>query len=87
MQAALKAATDEETRKKIIMIALIPIISVLLILTMFVYLISHPWEYFGSIFPSSNSTQIKQFHDKYYIVPQESNATKNESSNVDADSK
>ena len=30
-QIALKAATDEEARKKIIMIALIPIVSVLLI--------------------------------------------------------
>ena len=86
-QAALKLINDEEARKKVFMIILIPIISVLLILTMFVYLIAHPWEYFGTIFSSSNATQIKQFHDKYYIVPKESNTTKNESSNDVADSK
>ena len=86
VQEALKAATDEEARKKIILIVMIPIIAVIIILTMFTYLISHPWEFFGTMFTGGQSTQIKQFHDQYYIEPEiEENTNDSSVSSTDSD--
>ena len=66
-QLALKAAADEEARKRIIMIALIPVISVLLILTMFVYIITHPLEYLSTIFSDNELAQVTQLHDSFSL--------------------
>jgi hypothetical protein len=66
-QIALKAATDEETRKKIIMIVLIPIVSVLLILSMFVYIITHPLDFLGTMFSGNELTQVTQLHDQFSL--------------------
>lgn len=66
-QIALKAATDEEARKKIIMIALIPIVSVLLILSMFVYIITHPLDFLGTMFSGNELTQVIQLHDQFSL--------------------
>ena len=66
-QLALKAFTDEETRKRIIMIALIPVISVLLILTMFVYIITHPLDFLGKMFSGNQLTQVTQLHDQFAL--------------------
>ena len=48
--------TDEETRKKVIAIALTPIISVVLILTMAFYILAHPIEFLKTVF--TNDTDI-----------------------------
>lgn len=66
-QIALKAATDEDARKKIIMIALIPVVSVLLILSMFVYIITHPLDFLGTIFSGNELTQATQLHEQFSL--------------------
>lgn len=66
-QVALKVATDEETRKKIIMIVLTPVIVVLLILTMFVYIITHPLDFLGTMFSGNELTQVTQLHDQFSL--------------------
>jgi len=66
-QIALKAATDEEARKKIIMIALIPVVSVLLILSIFVYIVTHPLDFLGTIFSGNELNQVTQLHEQFSL--------------------
>jgi len=66
-QLALKAASDEEARKRIVIIALIPIISVLLILTMFVDIITHPLDQLGTLFSGNELTQVMQLQDQFSL--------------------
>lgn len=57
-QIAIRAATDEETRKKIIMIALVPLIVVLLILTLFVYILTSPLSFLASFLTNGNEIAL-----------------------------
>lgn len=66
-QLALKAVTDDEAQKKIIIIALIPVMSVLLILTMFVYIITHPLDQLGTLFSGNELTKVTQLHDQFSL--------------------
>lgn len=66
-QLALKVITDEEARKRIVIIALIPIISVLLILTMFVDIITHPLDQLGTLFSDNELTQVMQLQDQFSL--------------------
>ena len=56
-QAAIKILTDEETRKKVIAIALIPIISIVIIIGIPFYILTHPLEFLGTLF-SGNSASV-----------------------------
>lgn len=66
-QLALKTATDAQARKRIIIIALIPLISVLLILTMFVYIITNPLDSLGKIFSDREIDHATQLHNQYSL--------------------
>ncbi|MCX7748247.1 MAG: C39 family peptidase [Clostridia bacterium] len=66
-KAAIKAATDEEARKKIVIIILIPVISVLLILTMFTYIITHPLDFLSTIFSGNELTQVTEMHNDFSL--------------------
>lgn len=66
-QAALEIAKNEEIRKKVIMIALIPIISVLLILSMFTYIITHPLDMLSAILSGNELTQATELHNRFSL--------------------
>lgn len=66
-QIALKAATDEEARRRIIMIAMLPIVSVLIILSMFVYIITHPIDYLRTMFSGNELIQITNLHEQFSL--------------------
>lgn len=50
VKAAIQVITDEETRKKVITIALIPIISVVMILSMAFYILTNPIDFLSGLF-------------------------------------
>lgn len=64
-QAALKLATDEETRKRLLLIILIPLLCVVFILTAFVYMLSHPLESLGEFFDSQAITEVEHLQNDY----------------------
>lgn len=64
-QAALKLTTDEQARKRLLLIILVPILSVLLILTAFVYILTHPLECLGQLFDAKAITQVEQLQSDY----------------------
>lgn len=66
-QAAFKVATDEEARKKVIMIALIPVISMIIVLTMFFYIISHPIDFLSKTFFGNEFSVVTNMHDDFSI--------------------
>jgi len=70
VKVAISVATDEEMRKKILIIFLIPIIAVLLILSMFYYILSQPFAVLTDILGGSSDTPyIEKFRsDKGYIL-------------------
>lgn len=61
-QAAIKVVSDEETRKKVIAIALIPIITIVIIIGIPLYIITHPLEFLGELF-GGNATSIQAATD------------------------
>lgn len=81
-RVALKMATDEEMRKKIVTIALIIIISVLLILTMFVYIVINPLEQLGTLFSGNELIQATQLHDQF---PLNQNTNENDKDKNDSE--
>lgn len=64
-QAALKLATDEEARKKLLIIILIPVLCVVLILTTFVYILTHPLEFLGEFFDTKAFTEVEHLQNEY----------------------
>ena len=65
-QLAIKTITDEESRNKIVAIVIIPIIIVLLILSMFVYILSSPLPFITNFFTGANEkSALEQFKAKY----------------------
>jgi hypothetical protein len=64
-QAALKLISDERTRKRLLIIILAPILSVILILTAFVYILTHPLEFLSQQFDAKTITQVEQMQKDY----------------------
>lgn len=64
-QIALKLATDEEARKRIFMIILIPVLSLVLILTTFLYILTHPLEFLNDFFDTNAITEVENLQRDY----------------------
>lgn len=64
-QAALKLATDEKARKRLLFIILTPVLCVVLILTTFVYILTHPLEFLGEFFDSQAITEVEHLQNDY----------------------
>lgn len=64
-QAALKLASDEEARKRLLIIILAPLLCVVLILTAFVYILTHPLEFLGEFFDSRAITEVERLQNDY----------------------
>lgn len=64
-QAALKLASDEEARKRLLIIILTPLLCVVLILTAFVYILTHPLEFLGEFFDSRAITEVERLQNDY----------------------
>lgn len=64
-QAALKVATDEQARKKLLIIILTPLLCVILILTAFLYILTHPLDFLCKMFDSHSITEVQQLQDEY----------------------
>jgi len=59
-QAAIQVVTDEETRKKVIAIALTPIIAAIMILSFAYYIMTNPIEVLGNLFSNQEHTVYAQ---------------------------
>lgn len=64
-QTALKLATDEKARKRLLFIILTPLLCVILILTTFVYILTHPLEFLGEFFDSQAITEVEHLQNEY----------------------
>lgn len=64
-QAALKLATDEKARKRLLFIIFTPLLCVILILTTFVYILTHPLEFLGEFFDSQAITEVEHLQNDY----------------------
>lgn len=64
-QVALKIATDEKARKRLLFIILTPVLCVVLILTTFVYILTHPLEFLGEFFDSQAITEVVHLQNDY----------------------
>lgn len=64
-QAALKLVSDGQARKRLLMIILAPVLSVILILTAFVYILTHPLEFLSQQFDAKTITQVEQLQKDY----------------------
>ncbi|WP_040413389.1 C39 family peptidase [Desulfosporosinus sp. OT] len=64
-QVALKLASDEEARKRLLIIILTPLLCVVLILTAFVYILTHPLEFLGEFFDSRAITEVERLQNDY----------------------
>lgn len=64
-QAALKLASDEEARKRLLIIILTPLLCVVLILTALVYILTHPLEFLGEFFDSRAITEVERLQNDY----------------------
>lgn len=64
-QAALKLVSDEQARKRLLIIILAPILSVILIMTAFVYILTHPLEFLSQLFDAKTITQVEQLQKDY----------------------
>lgn len=70
---AVKVATDEETRKKMLLLILTPVLSVLLIMSMFFYILTHPLDFLGQFFDSQTLSSVEQLQSDfgmYQGIPQ-----------------
>jgi len=65
VQAAAKVVTDEKTRSKVLWILLSPLLIVLLILTMFVYMLTHPLEFLSTLFSADEITQVESLQGDF----------------------
>lgn len=59
-QVSIQVVTDEETRKKVVAIALIPIIAVVMILSMAYYILTNPIEVLSNLFNNEQHTVYAQ---------------------------
>ncbi len=64
-QAALKLTTDEKARKRLLFIILTPVLCVVLILTTFVYILTHPLEFLSEFFDSQAITEVEHLQNNY----------------------
>jgi len=64
-QAALKLVTDEKARKRLLIIILTPVFCVVLILTTFVYILTHPLKFLGNFFDSQAITEVEHLQNDY----------------------
>lgn len=62
---AIKVATDEESRKKILLLILTPVLSVLLIMSMFFYILTHPLDFLGQFFDSQTLSSVEQLQSDF----------------------
>lgn len=70
---AVKVATDEETRKKMLLLILTPVLSVLLIMSLFFYILTHPLDFLGQFFDSQTLSSVEQLQSDfgmYQGIPQ-----------------
>ena len=65
MHLAVKAATDAEARKRMLILILAPLLSVLLIITMFFYILTHPLEFLGQFFNGEALTAVEQLQNDF----------------------
>ena len=70
IQLAIQVITDEETRKKVLAIALTPIISVVLILSMAYYILTNPIDFLSSLFggDSISTSYAQALQDNYGYI-------------------
>ena len=61
----LKAATDAEARGKMLILILTPIISLLLIVIMFFYILTHPLEFLGQFFDGKSLIAVEQLQNDF----------------------
>ena len=64
-KAAKKVITDEKARSKVIWIILTPVLVVLLILTMFVYMLTHPLEFLSTLFTAGELTEVENLQSEF----------------------
>ena len=64
-KAVLKLVTDEKARKRLLIIIFTPLMCVILILTTFVYILTHPLEFLGEYFDSQTITEVEQLQNDY----------------------
>lgn len=64
-KAAKKVITDEKARSKVIWIILTPIMAVLLILTMFVYMLTHPLEFLSTLLTANELTEVENLQSDF----------------------
>lgn len=70
IQLAIQVVTDEETRKKVIAVALIPVISVVMILSMAYYILTNPLDFLSSLFggDATNTAYAQSLQDNYGYI-------------------
>lgn len=70
IQLAIQVVTDEETRKKVIAVALIPVISVVMILSMAYYILTNPLDFLSSLFggDATNTAYAQALQDDYGYI-------------------
>ncbi len=69
VQAAINMLKDKETRRRVLTIALTPVISVVLILTMAYYLLTTPLEYLSEIFQTETDvTYARALQEEYGYI-------------------
>ena len=61
----VKTVTDEEARKKMLILILTPILSVLLIMSMFFYILTHPLDFLGQFFDSKSLIAVEQMQSDF----------------------
>ncbi len=62
---AIKAAADAEARKRMLILILTPLIAVLLIITMFFYILTHPLEFLGQFINGEDLTAVEQLQNDF----------------------
>jgi hypothetical protein len=62
---AVKAVTDAEARKRMLIFILTPLIAVLLIITMFFYILTHPLEFLGQFINGEDLTAVEQLQNDF----------------------
>ncbi|TYQ17861.1 UNVERIFIED_CONTAM: peptidase C39-like protein [Acetivibrio alkalicellulosi] len=62
---AIKTLKDEETRNRVLLILMAPLIAVLLLLTVFVYILTNPFEAIAHFFNDNEFTHVKEISNNY----------------------
>lgn len=70
IQLAIQVVTDEETRKKVIAVILIPVISVVMILSMAYYILTNPLDFLSSLFngDETSTAYAQSMQDNYGYI-------------------